>query len=148
MVATESVSWPLRPLLDLRRREEDAASVTLGRAVARWRLAEAEALALRARAAEAAERALHAGAGIEAARWAARLRLEAERHGRQALDAEARAQHEAAVVETRRDALRQAGRAREVVEQLEEVWRRARALELARKAEAALDDRPWPAPAA
>jgi hypothetical protein len=135
--------WVLRPLLDLRRRDEQEASGALGRAVSRSHAAAAAAFELRRGAAESAARALRTGEGADVARWTARLRLETERLHGLAVEAEARAQAETAVVETRRAVLRQAALRREVVEQLELAWRRARAVEVARRAEAALDDRPW-----
>jgi hypothetical protein len=142
------VRWPLQPLLALRRREESAANQAWVRALASRRGREAEALALRRLAAERLARAgrAGAGAGIEAARWGARLRLEAEGCRARAAGAEGRVRVEAPAEEARRAALLQAARARELVERLEAAWRRARALEAARRAEAALDDRPWPAP--
>ncbi len=136
--------WALQPLLDLRRQEEHDATGALGRAAARSQAAGAEALAFRRGASSAASRALMSGAGVEEARWAARLRLEAERLHLLADEAEAKAQARAAAVETCRVALRQAALRRDVVERLEMAWRRARAVRVARRAEAALDDRPWP----
>jgi hypothetical protein len=94
------------------------------------------------------EPALAAGATLAlAAACAARLRLDAVRAGERAHLAEAGALAEAAVVATRRTGLRGAALRRAVVERLEATWRRARAVEAARRAEAALDDRPWARPA-
>lgn len=135
--------WVLQPLLDLRRRDEHEATGALGRALSRSQVAEAEAFALRRGAEEAAARALLAGVGVDVARWTARLRLDAERLHGLAVEAEVKAQVEAAAVQARRGALRQAALRREVVEQLEVAWRRAKAVARARQAEAALDDRPW-----
>jgi flagellar biosynthesis chaperone FliJ len=134
--------WALQPLLDLRRWDEHEATGALGRSLTRCQAAEAEAFALRRAAEEEAARALLAGVGLAAGRWAARLRLDAERLHGLAVEAEAKARDEAAAVEARRGALRQAALRREVVEQLEAAWRRARAATRARQAEAALDDRP------
>lgn len=150
--------WPLQPLLDLRRREEADATGALGRALVRRRVAEAEAVALRGAAADAAARALRRwepgprlgeaapadGAALAAAAaCSARWRLDAARAGERAGRAEARALDGAAEAETRRAGLREAALRRAVVERLEASWRRARAAEAARRAEAALDDRPW-----
>jgi len=160
--------WRLRPLLELRRREADLATGALGRSLAGWRATEAEAAALRRLAAEVARQALAgsaaagpAPAGLagpgEAAAWppgdaaslavaaagAARLRLESARLHHLAAEAEARAGAEAEVVESCRAGWRGAALRREVVERLEAAWRRARAVEAARRADAALDERPW-----
>jgi len=140
------VRWALQPLLELRRRQERAATGALGQALARWREAEARALALRRQSAAVAARALRAGTGVVAARWAERLRQEAQRLEQRALDAEGLARQAAGAAAARRESLRQAARDREVVERLEAVWRQAQAREAARRSEAALDDRPWPAP--
>jgi hypothetical protein len=160
------VRWPLQRLLDLRRWEEADAAGALGRALVRRRAAEAEARALRGAATEIAARALRCwgpgrrgdDAGLRrpggsapgdgavlaaAAACAARLRLDAARASDRADRAEARVLAEASEVEGRRAWLRGAALRRAVVERLEASWRRAREAEAARRAEAALDDRPW-----
>jgi hypothetical protein len=160
------VRWPLQGLLDLRRREEADATGTLGRALVRRRAVEAEALALRGAAVDAAARAQRwwgpgrqpdevgpgrpggpapgDGAALAAAAaCGARLRLDAARAGDRAERAEGRLRDEAAEVEAGRAGLRRAALQRAVVERLEASWRRAREAEAARRAEAALDDRPW-----
>jgi hypothetical protein len=137
------MTWPLQPLLALRRREEAAATTALGHAAARCRLAEREEETLRDRARETAARALGAGACAEGARWASRLRRESELLRERAVEAETRSRLEAGAVVARRVALDRAARGREVVERLEAAWRRSRDLEAARRDQAALDDRPW-----
>jgi predicted ABC-type transport system involved in lysophospholipase L1 biosynthesis ATPase subunit len=135
--------WVLQPLLDLRRRDEQEATGALGRAVCRCQVAEAEAFALRRGASDVAAQALACGAGLHEARWGERLRLEAARLGGLAVEAEARARAEAVAVQSRSVTLLRAALRLELVERLEESWRRAEALKVARQAEAAIDDRPW-----
>jgi flagellar biosynthesis chaperone FliJ len=137
------VSWKLRPLLDLRRRQEAEASQATDGALAHWQAAEAEALALRRRRADAAALAERAGPGVEVVHWAARMRLEAARLLGPSAGADARARDAAAELERCRAALREAEVRRTLVERLEAAWRRARTLEANRRAEVALDDRPW-----
>jgi hypothetical protein len=137
------MTWRLQPLLELRRRQEAAATTAFGRALASRLRAESEAQALRERAQQTAARSLFAGTGAEGARWRSRLRQESDRLRGQAVAAAARSQLEAEAAAARRDELRRAALGRELVEQLEAAWRRAKDLAAARRAEAALDDRPW-----
>jgi flagellar biosynthesis chaperone FliJ len=137
------VSWKLRPLLDLRRREEAEATQAMGGALAQWQASEAEAFVLRRRCADAAGLAERSGPGVEVARWAERLRQEAARLLGPLAEADARARAAATELELSRAALREAAVRRAVVERLETAWRRARTLEADRRAESALEDRPW-----
>jgi hypothetical protein len=137
------MTWRLGRLLDLRRRRRDEAAATLAGAVARQRAAEAEARALDDRAAGTRDRALRAGVGGDAARWAARLRGEAAVLLLQAAQAEARARVEAAGLAGPQETLRRAALDQGVLERLEAAWLAARRQAAARRAEAAIDDRPW-----
>ncbi len=132
--------WPLQPLLDLRRRESTAAERALGRAMACCQAAEAEALALRGEAA----RGRAAASLPAAAHWIARLGQDAGRLHARASEADERARVARSDLERRRADVQDASARREVVERLGATWRAARKLEAARRAEAALDDRPWP----
>ncbi len=147
--------WALRPLLELRRREEQVATTALAQAERAQLQAEAEVAARRQAASSVAASALDGAAGRwpaagwlgpslgEAGRWAERQRLEAARLARLVEQAEARARAEAGVVATRREALRKVAVRHEAVRQLEADWRRAAGAAAARRDEAAIDDRPW-----
>jgi len=146
--------WPLRPLLDLRTREEELATRRLGEAERAARQAAAEAVAARAEAVAAAALALrvessagHGGLasaqGLGEVRFRERLRLEASRRGQVADEAEDRARQLEPTVEGRRQALHATALRREAVAALGAAWRRERAAAEARRGEAALDDRPW-----
>jgi hypothetical protein len=137
------MTWRLGRLLDLRRRQRDEAVAALARAAIRQRAAAAEARALDEQAAGLSARAQRSGVGGEAARWAARLRGEAAALLLQAARAEARARVEAAGLVGPRHALRRASLDLGVLERLESGWLAARRQAAARRAEAALDDRPW-----
>jgi flagellar biosynthesis chaperone FliJ len=132
--------WPLQVLLELRRRDAEAAERALGRALDRCRAAEAEALAARGAAA----------CGWEAMRQpspthqAARLDREAGRLHVRAVEADQRCWAEAAAVERCLTAVRSAVARREALRRLRAGWLEERAREAARRAEAALDDQPWP----
>jgi ElaB/YqjD/DUF883 family membrane-anchored ribosome-binding protein len=148
--------WPLQPLLALREREALAAALALGAAEGRVRRLLGEADGARTMAQEAALRALQSipsGAPpgpamallAAGARAAERAMLEAAGHARRAEALSARALAAGTEVERLRLRLRRAAVQQEVVQQLEEAWRRERSEAAARRAEAALDDRPWQA---
>jgi len=150
------IGWPLQPLLELRTREEETALGGLARAEGALRRVEAGVKAARWALAEAAERAARVewSVGPEAmgqadlagaARFREVLRRELARRrglldeveGRaRPLQAEARRWRERAVVAAVR---------RAAVAELGAAWRRERVAAQDRRAEAALDDRPWPA---
>jgi hypothetical protein len=116
----------------------------LGQALAGWKAAVDEAGELELALGAARARALEGVPGGAGERWRARLRLEADGLGDAASAARARASAEAAALEAWRARLGEAARRREQLERLEAAWRRRRADQAARRAEAALDDRPWP----
>ncbi len=150
------IRWPLQPLLELRRREEERATGRLAMAERAWRAAQAEAVTAREVALDTSERALRTGVtGREVAltsavahgleRFRERLRLEAARLMLGAEEAAGRARCLGAEVDRRREALRVAAVKHEAMSVLGAAWRRHEAAVAARKEEAALDDRPWPA---
>jgi ElaB/YqjD/DUF883 family membrane-anchored ribosome-binding protein len=147
-------SWPLQALLALREREALASALALGAAEGRVRKLRGEADGARAEAHQAALRALGnippgAPPGLvlrrlaAGARAAERARLEAASHARRAEALSAKARAAGAEVERLRLRLRRAAVQQELVQQLEMAWRRERSEAAARRAEAALDDRPW-----
>jgi hypothetical protein len=138
--------WRLAPLLALRRYRERQAMAGLHQALAGWKAAVEEAGALELAHQAARARTLEAGPGGAGERWRTRLRLEADRLGQVASAARARASAKAATLEGCRAWLGEAARRRDQLERLESAWRRRLADMAARRAEAALDDRPWPPP--
>ena len=132
--------WPLQPLLELRRREAEAAERALGEAVARLRATGDEALAARGAAASGRE----ATRLTRPVHWVARLGRDAARLQALAVEADQRCRVEAAAVERAQAKLREAAAGRDLLRRLRDTWREEQALVAARRAEAALDDRPWP----
>jgi hypothetical protein len=146
--------WPLQPLLALREREALAAALALGAAEGRVRRLLGEVDGARAAAQEAIARALGiipAGAPrgpvlsqlATGSRAAERARLEAAGHAQRAEALSTKVRAGEAEVERVRLRLRRAAVQQELVQQLETAWRRERSKAAARRAEAALDDRPW-----
>lgn len=149
--------WPLRPLLVVRDREARAAAEAAAVAEGMLRQLQGEVREAAAASKGAASRALAFGSAeatavtgaqaqrlVAGARAAERARIEAAAHARRAEALEGRALAAGAEVERLRQRLLGAVVRREAVLQLEAEWVRARRAAMERRAEAALDDRPWP----